>query len=152
MCDLRTFNKIEKIVEQKMAAGQMFTAFDITLALQQKGVSKLHREIRNDTKRVADNLMWRFAYERTPVSFQEIGAQALVYHPYGTDASLHSPSVRPRVLAPTKIQKRILAEGNGVQPGQSNIGVSFCGYWKDDRRNQTWLVRWILLITSRDHR
>lgn len=45
MCDLRTFNRIESILEGKMAAGQMFTAFDVTLALQKKRMRKLHREI-----------------------------------------------------------------------------------------------------------
>ena len=99
MCDLYTFNKIEKVIERKMAAGDMFTAFDITLALQKKGMKKLHREIRRDIRRVADVLMWRFVYERTPVIFPEIGAEALVYHPYGTEARFHRPTLRPRLLS-----------------------------------------------------
>jgi hypothetical protein len=104
---MRTFNRIESILEAKMAAGQMFTAFDITLSLQKKRMRKLHREIRRDIKRVADNLMWRFGYERTLVRFEEVQASAFVYHPYGTDANLHRPSVRPRSLAPANSQKLI---------------------------------------------
>lgn len=106
MCDLRTFNRIEKAVERRMAAGQMFTAFDITLALQKKGVRSLHGEIRRDIKRVADELMWRFGYERTLTRFVDLGAEAFVYHPYGTDAGSHRPSIRPRALAPAKRKRR----------------------------------------------
>jgi hypothetical protein len=77
-----------------MAAGKMFTAFDITLELQKRRMRKPHREIRRDIKRVADNLMWRFGYERTLINFEEVRASAFVYHPYGTDASWHQPSIR----------------------------------------------------------
>ena len=102
MCDLRTFNRIEKAVEQRMTAGQMFTAFDVTLDLQSKRVRKLHREIRRDIKRVADELMWRFGYERTLKRFEEVGAEAFVYHPCGTDARLHPSRIRPRAIAEAK--------------------------------------------------
>lgn len=95
MCDARTFNRIERCVRQRMAAGRMFTAFDITLDLQEKGSRKLHREIRRDIKSVADGLILLFDYERTRVRLREVGAEALVYHPYGTDASQHQSSIRP---------------------------------------------------------
>lgn len=98
MCDARTFNRIERCVRQRMAAGQMFTAFDITLDLQKKGSRKLHREIRRDIKSVADGLILLFDYERTRVRLQEIGAEAFVYHPYGTDARQHRSSIRPFAL------------------------------------------------------
>ena len=116
MCDLRTFNRIEKAVEMKMAAGQMFTAFDITLALQKKRMRKLHREIRRDIKRVADNLMWRFGYERTLVNFKELDASAFVYHPFGTDASSHRPLTLLRSLVPASGQKLIPFIRPGARP------------------------------------
>lgn len=106
MCDMRTFRRIENVVETKMAAGQMFTAFDITRALQKSRMKRPHRDIRRDIRRVADNLMWRFGYERTLVRFQEVKASAFVYHPYGTDASLHRPSLRPRSVTPLNNQRR----------------------------------------------
>ncbi len=115
MCDLRTFNRIEKAVEQRMATGQMFTAFDVTLDLQGKRVRKFHREIRRDIKRVADELMWRFGYERTLTRFAEIAAAAFVYHPYGTDAGLHRPSIRPRAIAPAKSRGRNYAAIDAMQ-------------------------------------
>jgi hypothetical protein len=124
MCDLRTFDRIEKIVEQRMAAGRMFTAFDITLALQKKGITKLHREIRRDIKRVADGLMWRFGFERTLVSFREIDSNAFVYHPFGTDASSHRPSIRPRALASTKRRRSPATRGvaqSGVNQDQCDM-------------------------------
>ena len=106
MCDLRTFNRIEKAVHQRMATGQMFTAFDVTLDLQRKRVRIFHREIRSDIKRVADELMWRFGYSRTLTRFAEIGAEAFVYHPYGTDAGLHRLASRPRAIAQAKGRSR----------------------------------------------
>ena len=57
MCDMRTFRRIENAIETKMAAGQMFTAFDITLAVQKGRIKKLHCELRRDIRRVADHLM-----------------------------------------------------------------------------------------------
>jgi hypothetical protein len=114
MCDLRTFNRIETAVEQKMAAGQMFTAFDITLALKSEGVKRRHRQIRRDIRRVADELMWRFGYERTLVSFRQIGAQALVYHPFGTDPGLHQPSIRALVRATKRSLVLVDEDGPGL--------------------------------------
>ena len=116
MCDIRTFNRIERIIEKEMAAGKMFTAFDITLELQKRRMRKLHREIRRDIKRVADNLMWRFGYERTMINFEEVRASAFVYHPYGTDASWHQPSIRPRVLRTGNNQKQIAGARVGAHP------------------------------------
>jgi hypothetical protein len=89
MCDIRTYRRIEKAVETVMAFKQMFTAFDITLALQKDGMRKRHRELRRDIKRIADDLVWRYGYERTLVELASVGAHAFVYHPYGTDATLH---------------------------------------------------------------
>jgi hypothetical protein len=95
MCDVRTFNRIERCIRQRMAEGRMFTAFDITLDLRKKGSRRPHREIRRDIKSVADSMIYLFDYERTRVRFRETGAEAFVYHPYGTDADRHQPSVRP---------------------------------------------------------
>ncbi|HXG94000.1 MAG TPA: hypothetical protein VNN73_16770 [Blastocatellia bacterium] len=100
----------------KMAAGQMFTAFDITLALQKKRVRMLHREIRRDIRIVADDLMWRYGYERTLVGFKQINASAFVYHPFGTDASLHRPSIRPCSLATEIRQKPMPFTGPRLRP------------------------------------
>ena len=96
MCDIRTYRRIEKAVETVMAFKQMFTAFDITLVLQKEGVRKRHRELRRDIKRIADDLIWRYGYERTLIELAGVGAQAFVYHPYGTDATLHRPAERKR--------------------------------------------------------
>ena len=116
MCDIRTLRRIEKVIEAMMAFKQMFTAFDITLLLQKKGMSKRHSEIRRDIKRVAVDLMWRFGYDRTLVRFQEVDAHAFVFHPYGTDASLHQPSLCPGALARPRNRKRIAAVTDSPQP------------------------------------
>src|SRR5262245_1886293 len=94
MCDRWTGTQIARAVATKMMTGQMFTAFDITLALQQQKVSRLHREIRSDIRRVADQLMWGYGYERTLVSFTEIKMNVFVYHPLGTEAGSHRLSNR----------------------------------------------------------
>jgi len=110
MCDLRTFSRIERAVEQKMAAGQMFTCFDITLQLRSKGMRKAHREVRRDIRRVADELMWRFGYEKSPVRFREIDATALVYHPFGSDATVHRPATRA-----AKRVKMVIVQGGAAR-------------------------------------
>ncbi|HJQ24397.1 MAG TPA: hypothetical protein VKA60_10820 [Blastocatellia bacterium] len=109
MCDIRTYRRIEKAIESRMAFKEMFTAFDITLALQRQGVRKRHRAIRRDIRQIADVLMWRYQYDCTIVHFQEVGVSAFVYHPYATDASLHQPATRSRALARTSGRKQIAA-------------------------------------------
>lgn len=116
MCDIRTYRRIEKTMETMMAFKQMFTAFDITLDLQEKGMRKRHRELRRDIKRVADDLMWRYGYERTLVPLQGLNASAFVYHPYGTDASLHLPTMRSGVRVHAKTIVPFAGVINSAQP------------------------------------
>jgi hypothetical protein len=111
-----------------MAVGKMFTAFDITLELQKRRMRKPHREIRRDIKRVADNLMWRFGYERTLINFEEVRASAFVYHPYGTDASWHQPSIRLDTRRMKNNQKliadaRVRAHTKAGQDQEDDLGV-----------------------------
>ena len=102
MCDAQTARQIARAVETKMMRGEMFTAFDITLTLQQQKVCKLHREIRRDIRGVAEQLMWSYGYQRSLVSFTEIGMKVFVYHSAGTEARLHRLSIRQPALAVTK--------------------------------------------------
>jgi hypothetical protein len=139
MCDLQTLDRIEQVVEQKMAAGHMFTAFDVTLYLQSKGLHALHREIRKDIKRVAEDLMWRFGYEQTLVSFRGTRARAFVYHPYGTDARLHKHSTRTRAPAvgnPTQIGLLRLVQADSRNLWQNLIASCYkirCGAGRRSR-------------------
>ncbi len=113
MCDIRTFTQIERAVETKMMAGQMFTAFDITLTLQNKRVRKAHREIRRDIRKVADQLMWRYGYERTMVHLTRVKASAFVYHPRGTDGRSHSPSMPRQIPAVSNRPTRVFFSRTG---------------------------------------
>lgn len=104
MCDPHTLNKIEALVEAKMVAGEMFTAFDITLALQHQGVKKRHRQIRKDIRQTADTLMWRFGYQNSYIDLPGIGAKAHLYHPFGSDTSSFRPSLRAAQSGKTAAQ------------------------------------------------
>jgi len=93
---------IEDKIEEKMMACEMFTAFDITLAVQRAGIKKRHRKIRKEIKQVAGDLMWRYGYQNTLITLKGIGKKANLYHPPGADLDTYLPSIKPAAISVIK--------------------------------------------------
>lgn len=110
MCSPKIMRMIEDIIEMKMIAEDMFTAFDVTLDLQQRGVRKRHRELRNDIKRVADATTLRYQYQSSLVNLKGINARAMLYYKYGADIDSYQPTIRAN---------QSQANGNGNGNGRS---------------------------------
>jgi hypothetical protein len=102
MCEPHILKKIEDKVEEKMMACEMFTAFDITLALQRDGIKKPHRKIRKDIKQVTGDLIWRYGYQNTMIALKGIGTKATLYHPPGADIDSYLPSIQHSALSAIK--------------------------------------------------
>jgi hypothetical protein len=101
MCDSATLSLIDQEVDRKVQSGVQFTAFDVTLAVQEtlKAQNKFdqnahrHRHLKNDVHRAIDGVVTSGQYNR---SLQDVGApsQAYVYYPVGTDPSTYTPIKR----------------------------------------------------------
>ncbi|RDJ35076.1 MAG: hypothetical protein DWQ19_09580 [Crenarchaeota archaeon] len=100
MCNSATLSLIRQEVEQKVQLGVLFTAFDVTLAVQEtlKGQGQYdpschrHRYLKNDVHRVVSEIAGS-SYDR---KLQDVGApsEAYVYFPIGADPASYVPLQR----------------------------------------------------------
>jgi hypothetical protein len=101
MCDTATLNLIDDAVAQKTRDREMFTAFDISLAVQENLKSQnqfdhnqhRHRHLKNDIHRSLNTAVASGAYSQ---SLQDVGAgtPAFVYYPAGGNPSSYVPLKR----------------------------------------------------------
>jgi len=101
MCDSTTISLIDEVVSQKVSDGEMFTAYDVTLAVQEllkksglfDHTQHRHKYIKNDVHRSAETAVLSGQYSR---NLQNVGAPtpANVYFPIGKDPSNYVPLTR----------------------------------------------------------
>lgn len=101
MCDSATLSLIDEEVDRKVQSGLMFTAFDVTLAVQEALKKQgsfdpnnhRHRHLKNDVHRAIDAAVTAGQYSR---NLQDVGAPsaAYVYYPVGGDPSQYVPLSR----------------------------------------------------------
>jgi len=73
-CTIQTF----------MDKNEIFSAFQITLAMQQNGYDVLHRNIKNDIHKIVDSLLNDYP-NYTKTSLVKFNKKIVVYHPYNID-------------------------------------------------------------------
>lgn len=98
MCDPQTLSLIEEVVDRKVNNQEMFTAFDVSLEVQEKAKGQglpftKHSHMKGDTHRCIDTHVNSGAYQRT---LKDVGApvDAFLYYPAGADPDTYVP--RPR--------------------------------------------------------
>jgi hypothetical protein len=101
MCDTATLSTIEEVVRSKVQNNELFTAFDVTLAVQTalKGNGTFdanvhrHRHLKEDVHNVVETYVSGGQYQR---NLQSVGAPtpAFVYYPTGGDPSKYVPLAR----------------------------------------------------------
>lgn len=101
MCDSATLSVIEDVVNNKTSNNELFTAFDVTLAVQKRLKQQQafdqnqhrHRHIKDDVHQIVDSYVNNGAYAR---NLQNVGApsDAYVYYPVGGDPSSYVPLSR----------------------------------------------------------
>ncbi len=85
---------IQQATLDKVAANEMFTAFDVSRTVQTLG----HRERHNNMKHVVHELFESggiSTYDRTLVTVEPGKPEAWVYHPAGTDPNQYKPVFQP---------------------------------------------------------
>ncbi len=109
MCDSNTQSLIEQEIDQKVQQNVMFTAYDITIAVQETLKSQgsfdpsvhRHRHLKRDIHRAAGSAISTGQFQQT---LRDVGAptQAFVYHPIGSDSTTYMPIKRKDSLADGK--------------------------------------------------
>jgi hypothetical protein len=81
---------IEDVVSEWVAEGRMFTAFEVSLALKERGVRERHRHLREDVHQIICRAGATADYTRT---LRDVGApeQAWVYHRAGDNPFAYQP-------------------------------------------------------------
>jgi len=113
MCSTAVSGLIFDIVTERVNGGEMFTAYDITLAVQDRlkkdnafdPTQHRHRHLRNDVHREISTYLTSNVYNRT---LQDVGAPtpAFVYHPPGSDPSTYTPRLQhdtPQPATPSQV-------------------------------------------------
>src|SRR5262245_35534198 len=99
--------QIDEIADEWIHAGKMFTAFEVSLAVKQRGVKERHRNMREYIHEVIHRLgIQRGDYSRT---LMDVGApeQAWVYHTIGANPYEYVPLDRTGMpTAPTPASAR----------------------------------------------
>ena len=99
---------IEAVVNDKVQAGEMFTAYDVTKEVRNRG----HRERHNNMKQVVHDYYGRGLmgsdYTRTLIPIQGAPVPAFLYHRYTDDPTSYNPSQpRPAVSNPAAVGKAV---------------------------------------------
>jgi RNA-directed DNA polymerase len=86
MADAATKRMVEALVDEKVKVGEMFTAFDVTLAVRKIGGSVRHQEVRDLVHEIYENGRMGAAYTRSLI---DVGAptKPYLYHRYSDDAN-----------------------------------------------------------------
>jgi len=133
MCSSAVTGLISDVVTERVNGGEMFTAYDITLAVQAKLKADSqfdpnehrHQHLRNDVHREISTYLNSGAYSRT---LQDVGAPtpAFVYHPPGSDPSTYSPKPRNDANKPPATSQV------AYTPPTSPVGQQFNSISTDD--------------------
>lgn len=110
MCDAATQGVISSVVSSKVAAGEMFTAYDVSLAVQESlkqsrafnPSTHRHRHIKSDVHAAVEAACQGGQYDR---NLQNVGAPtpAWVYYPIGGDPASYVPIPRNDGPAPAPV-------------------------------------------------
>ncbi len=122
MADAATRQMVAQIVEDKVKVGEMFTAFDVTLAVRKIGGSVRHQEVRDLVHDLYEKGRMGAAYTRSLV---DVGAptKPYLYHRYSDDATTYRAPAAPAPASPVPpmpsasgLVGRILGKLFGGQP------------------------------------
>ncbi len=100
MADAATKRMVEALVEEHVKANEMFTAFDITLAVRKIGGNVRHQEVRDLVHEIYEQGRMGAAYTRSLI---DVGAptRPYLYHRYSDDpSSYRTPATTAPVTPP----------------------------------------------------
>jgi hypothetical protein len=100
---------VEQIVQEKCQAGEMFTAFDISVEAKRRGSQERHRDMKVVVHHCFDQGIMGPAYQRNLIPIPGVPAKAWLYYHYQSDP--YSYQAQARSQAPTKRRGRTSSDG-----------------------------------------
>src|SRR5262245_64265997 len=119
MAGAATEKLVKQIIQDKVQAGAMFTAYDITQEVRRRGVSGRHADIRDLVHQCHQRGDMGAAYNRTSINLTK-GPSAFLYHRFDADPYIYPGAVRPTSTPPTA--KGGKSKG-GSSAGPRNLGL-----------------------------
>lgn len=96
MCNAATIQMIEEVCEEKVKAGEMFTAYDVSQEVRRRGGNDRHRNMKRHVHDFHCRGLMGGEYTRTLVSIPGAKAKAYLYHQSSDDPTLYQPQPRRR--------------------------------------------------------
>ncbi len=120
MADAATINLVQRIVYEKVTAGAMFTAFDVTQEARSRGAVVRHQEVRDIVHNLHTTGAMGAAYKRTPIDVGA-GIKPFLYHRYTDDPKTYrapaAPATPPRTPGPLgRLVDRLFGRGKKPTP------------------------------------
>jgi hypothetical protein len=97
MCNTVTLQIIEDVIREKVDRGEMFTAFEISLQAQQRGVTERHRHLKQTIHQYFEGGHMGTVYTRTLIRIPGAPQAAWLYHRTVDDPAVYRPLDRTRM-------------------------------------------------------
>ena len=94
MCDLGTYATIQDLCGERVAGGDMFTAFDLSMEAQRRGIRERHRHMKHAVHDYFDSGAMGPEYTRTLIAIPGADAPAWLYHRWEDDIQEYRPVER----------------------------------------------------------
>src|SRR5260370_13009157 len=94
MCDLATYATIQDLCAERIARGDMFTAFDLSLEAKRRGISERHRHMKHAVHDYFASGAMGPEYTRTLIDIPNADGPAWLYHRWEDDIQEYQPVER----------------------------------------------------------
>lgn len=107
MADAASHQLIDRIVQDKIQAGEMFTAYDVTLEARRRGGNVRHNDVRDLVHEFFEQGRFGAGYNRSLI---DVGApvKPFLYHRFSDDPNQYKPSPPAVSPPPTNPIRRLL--------------------------------------------
>jgi len=99
MCHLATYATIQDLCAERIARGDMFTAFDLSLEAKRRGISERHRHMKHAVHDYFASGAMGPDYTRTLIGIPGADGPAWLYHRWEDDIDAYQPVERANLQA-----------------------------------------------------
>lgn len=122
MCTSTSASILENIILGKIRRKESFTAYEVTLAARNEGMTERHNDVRRDVHSIMERLMLACGYSRTTVKISDDIGYARKYYPDTVDPNAAVPAVVPQTISVT------IAPSNPTPSSSVRPRLNFPGY------------------------
>jgi hypothetical protein len=147
MCDLVTYATIQDLCGECVARGDMFTAFDLSMEAQRRGIRERHRHMKHAVHDYFDSGAMGPEYTRTLIAIPGADAPAWLYHRWVDDIQEYQPVERSSLQETLPYQsqgktRRERPPARTVQPAARQPACPRCARGSVARLLVSRVLRW----------